>query len=94
MARARARAKTSGGDNPKGKETKKRVVPPKREKRSLKEYFKGVRIEMKKVVWPTKKEMGAYTAVVFVTCAFFALAFWAIDSGFLAILKGLLGIKM
>ncbi|MGI6257877.1 MAG: preprotein translocase subunit SecE [Anaerovoracaceae bacterium] len=91
---ARAKAKANAGVNPKGKDVKKRVTPPKREKRNLKEYFKGVRIEMKKVVWPTRKELGAYTAVVFVTCAFFALAFWAIDSGFLAILKGLLGIKM
>lgn len=67
---------------------------PKREKRNLKEYFKGVRLEMKKVVWPTQKEMWSYTAVVLVACAFFALAFWAIDSGFLAILKTLLGITI
>jgi preprotein translocase subunit SecE len=67
---------------------------PKRERRSLKEYFKGVRLEMKKVVWPTRKELSSYTAVVLVLCAFFALAFWIIDSGFLAILKGLLGITM
>ena len=49
---------------------------------------------MKKVVWPTKEEMGSYTVVVLVTCAVFALAFWAIDSGFLAVLKALLGITM
>ena len=61
---------------------------------SLKEYFKGVRLEMKKVVWPTKKELGSYTGVVLITCAFFALAFWAIDSGFLAILKSILGITL
>lgn len=66
----------------------------KKEKASLKEYFKGVKLEMKKVVWPTKKELGSYTAIVLVACAFFALAFWGIDSGFLAILKGLLGITM
>ena len=49
---------------------------------------------MKKVVWPTRKELGSYTVVVLVTCAVFALAFWGIDSGFLAILRGLLGITM
>ena len=27
---------------------------------SFKEYFKGVKIEMKKVVWPTKKEMVSF----------------------------------
>ena len=66
----------------------------KRKRGSLKEYFKGVKLEMKKVVWPTKQEMGSYTVVVLVACLAFALAFWAIDSGFLAILKALLGITM
>ena len=42
---------------------------------------------MKKGVWPTKKEMGSFTAVVLITCAAFALAFWAIDSGVLAAIK-------
>ena len=66
----------------------------KRKRGSIKDYFKGVKLEMKKVVWPTKQEMGHYTVVVLVTCAVFALAFWAIDSGFLAVLKTLLGIDM
>jgi preprotein translocase subunit SecE len=66
----------------------------KREKGRFKEYFKGVRLEMKKVVWPTKKELWQYTGLVLVACGFFALAFWAIDTGFLAILKRLLGIAM
>ena len=59
----------------------------KREKGRVKEYFKGVRLEMKKVVWPTRKELGAYTAVVLATCVAFALMFWGIDSGVLAAIK-------
>ena len=70
------------------------AVPPKKKRGSLKDYFKGVKVDMKKVVWPTRKELGSYTVVVLVTCAVFALAFWGIDSGFLAILRGLLGITM
>ena len=66
----------------------------KRKRGSIKDYFKGVKLEMKKVVWPTKQELGSYTVVVLVACAAFALAFWAIDSGFLAVLKALLGINM
>ena len=66
----------------------------KRQRGSLKEYFKGVRLEMKKVVWPTKSELWAYTGVVIAMSVFFAVAFWAIDSGVLAALKGLLGITM
>ena len=49
---------------------------PKRQRGSLKEYFKGVRLEMRKVVWPTRKELGSFTAVVLATCAAFALFFW------------------
>lgn len=81
----------------KDKEVKKKKVPaapPKKKRGSIKDYFKGVKVEMKKVVWPTKQELGSYTAVVLAACAVFALAFWAIDTGFLAALKGLLGITM
>ena len=73
---------------------KKKPVRQKREKASIREYFRGIRTEVKKVVWPTRKELGAYTVVVILTCSFFALAFWAIDTGVLAMLKGILGITM
>lgn len=59
----------------------------KKKKGGLKEYFKGVKLEMKKVVWPTKKELGSFTAVVLVTCVAFALVFWAVDTGVLAAIK-------
>ena len=59
----------------------------KREKGRIIEYFKGVRLEMKKVVWPTRKELGSFTAVVLATCVAFALLFWGIDSGVLAAIK-------
>jgi len=61
---------------------------------TLASYFRGVRAEMKKVVWPTKQELGSYTVVVLVSCIVFALLFWGLDSGILAILKSLLGITM
>ena len=70
------------------------ATQPKRKRGSLKEYFKGVRLEMKKVIWPSKKELGSYTAVVLASCVFFALLFWAVDSGILAALRGLLGINV
>lgn len=66
----------------------------KKKKGGMREYFKGVRLEMKKVTWPTKKELGSYTIIVIGTCVVFSLAFWAIDSGFLLVLKKLLGISM
>ena len=59
-----------------------------------KEYFKGVKQEMGKVIWPTKKELGSFTVVVIATCAVFALGYWLIDTGVLAALKGVLNITL
>lgn len=58
------------------------------------EYFKGVKQELGKVIWPTKKELGSFTAVVIATCAVFALGYWLIDTGVLAALKGVLNITL
>ena len=63
-------------------------------KQSLGEYLKGVKKEMGKVVWPTRKELGAYTVVVAATCAVCALGFWLVDLGVLALLKNILGVTM
>jgi preprotein translocase subunit SecE len=73
---------------------KKKPARQKQQKASIREYFRGIKTEVKKVVWPTRKELSAYTVVVILTCTFFALGFWAIDTGVLAMLKGILGINM
>ena len=65
-----------------------------KKKAGMGEYFKGVKLEMKKVIWPTKKETTSYTAVVIVTCALFALGFWLIDTGVLAALRAVLGVTL
>ena len=57
-------------------------------------YLKGVRQEFRKVVWPTREELVTDTVVVFACVIFFAVAFWLIDTGFLAALKGILGITL
>ena len=67
---------------------------PAQQKEGLGDYFKGVRKEMGKVIWPTRKELGAYTAVVLVTCAVCALGFWLIDMGVLTGLRQVLGITL
>ena len=35
-------------------------------------FFRGVKAELKKVVWPTKKELINYTIVVFLVTIFIA----------------------
>ncbi len=74
---------------------KKPVVNTTAKKRpSAGDYFKGVRTEMKKVIWPSRKELFSYTAVVVLTCVTFALLFWGFDSAFLALLKAVLNISI
>ncbi len=76
------------------KKSQGRSQNAKKKRGSFIDYLKNVRLEMRKVVWPTKQELWQYAALVVVACAFFAIAFWAIDTGFLALLKQLLGISM
>ena len=67
---------------------------PAQKKEGLGGYLRGVRKEMGKVIWPTRKELGAYTVVVLATCAICALGFWLIDMGVLTALKQVLGITL
>ena len=46
-----------------------------KKKFSIKEYFRGIKIELKKVIWPTKGELISYTGVVIGVCAVCALGF-------------------
>ena len=75
------------------KDVKKKPVA-KRQRTSPGEYIRGVRTEIKKVVWPTKKEMGSFTMVVILACAFFAIMFSVVDYAVLAALKAVLGISL
>ena len=65
-----------------------------KKKTGLIAYLKGVRQEFSKAVWPTREELTTDTVVVFVCVIFFAVTFWLIDTGFLAALKGILGITL
>lgn len=42
-------------------------------------YFKGVRAELRKVNWPTKKELKNYTIVVFTATAALTIVIWGLD---------------
>jgi preprotein translocase subunit SecE len=64
-----------------------------RRKVDVREYFRGIKIETKKVVWPTRKELGSYTGVVILTCTAFSLGIWIVDSLFLGALKYILNIS-
>lgn len=70
------------------------MAKEKKKRAGFGEYYKGIKTEMKKVVWPTKKELASYTGVVVLTCAIFALGFWLIDTGVLAALRAVLGVTL
>ncbi|MBQ8590080.1 MAG: preprotein translocase subunit SecE [Firmicutes bacterium] len=57
-------------------------------------FWKGVRTELKKVVWPTKKELKNYTMVVILVCCAFALGFWVLDTVFLKLLEMVIGVTL
>ena len=78
------------------KETKKKPAPAASQKKRVSpgEYFRGVRTEIKKVVWPTRKEMGTFTAVVILVCTFFAIFFGAVDFAVINGLRLVLGITL
>lgn len=55
------------------------------------EYFRGVKTEIKKVIWPTRHELWSYAGVVVITCAFFAIGFGVVDNIFLHLLRLIIG---
>lgn len=57
-------------------------------------FFREVKMEMKKVIWPTKKELITYTVMVFVT-VFIVMAVISITDGVFSqlfrMLRGIVG---
>lgn len=47
--------------------------------KKISRYFRGVVQELKKVSWPTRKELIKYTIIVLVTIAFFAVILGVFD---------------
>ena len=67
-----------------GKEKKKKENKPKTS------FFKQVKAEMKKVKWPTKKDMIKYSVTTLIFILIFTGFFYLIDVLF-ALLKGWIG---
>lgn len=54
---------------------------------SMKRYFRETKAEMKKVSWPSRKELLQHTEVVLVSILIIGLALWAVDMAFGRILN-------
>jgi preprotein translocase subunit SecE len=48
---------------------------------NIKQYFTSVYNELKKVHWPNRQQLVAYTGVVLVSVTIVALIIWLFDSG-------------
>ncbi len=54
-------------------------------------FIQGSRVEIRKVVWPTRQETTQTAIAVFVFTLILALFFWALDSGLLWLTRTLVG---
>lgn len=50
-------------------------------------YFRETRLEMRKVVWPSRRETVVYTLVVVAATAIVGLLIWVFDIGLSAVLR-------
>lgn len=68
--------------------------PAKAKKRSrLRSYLSDVKIEMRRVVWPSKPELKSYSVAVIVMLVVFGILVWLVDTGFVALLVGFTGLR-
>jgi len=54
-------------------------------------FIQGSRVEIRKVVWPTKQETTQTAIAVFVFTLVMSLFFWALDSGLLWLTRTVVG---
>ncbi len=50
-------------------------------------FLTEVRNELKRVTWPSRKEVYATTVVVILTSIFFGMYLWVVDLGFGAVVR-------
>ena len=53
----------------------------------LGKFLHEVRIELKKVNWPTKREFSVFTGIVISVVLVVGVFFWLLDTAFLSILQ-------
>lgn len=55
------------------------MATPKKESRKFRSYFRGVKAEMKKVIWPSKGDLLSYTGAVVFISILVSLVVWILD---------------
>ncbi len=62
------------------------------QKGGIRKYFRELKAEMKKVVWPTRQQVTKNTGVVLTVMVVMALFLFGVDSGLGAAIKAILKI--
>ena len=71
------------------KDTTSEKKSEKKEAGKLRKWFKDLKIEFKKVVWPTKQTVANNTSVVVGVIVLSAVVVGALDEGFLALFRAI-----
>ena len=70
----------------------KSTTPKVEERESLTKYFRGVKKEFKRVVWPTKKQLFQYSLIVILVSIVTAMFIYAVDFVFSHIMGLIFGV--
>lgn len=85
---AQAEAKAEQMASAKAKASKKGA----KKQNGIIKYFRDLRSEFKKVVWPTRQKVVNNTLVVLFTMVLSGLAIWGVDSGLTAVLTSVINL--
>ncbi|MGN0610709.1 MAG: preprotein translocase subunit SecE [Ruminiclostridium sp.] len=88
LTKAEAKAKKVNEKN------SKKAAASKKPKKSIVKYFKDLKSEFKKVVWPSKKSVFNNTVVVLVTLIVSGICIWGLDTLFATLLRLALGMSV
>ena len=76
------RQKATGPDRVEAIRQRRAVATERKRRTPPREFLKQVRAELRKVNWPTRKELLAYTMVVLVAVVFLTALVFALDLSF------------
>ncbi len=82
----------AGNNKDNNKEKELKAKDAKKKNSRVKSFFRGVWSELKKVHWPTKKQLVTYTGVVILAVLVMALAISVFDWAISSIIELLLGL--
>ncbi len=55
--------------------------------KKMQRFFHDLRVELKKVNWPARRELSVFTGIVIAVILVIGSFFWVLDTGFTAALK-------